>query len=326
MDNHTRTIENNIREIKGYVNEHIFDNIIEKRVKFAKSFAGLSINFIGNYKLLEEEKFELKASIKWKPNEEHPKTPECIKIDSINLSGSIFLFAFLHECGHLQDYNEKSICLKTKKSEISAWKNAYNYFKKLIDSDSNLSIQFTEYVKKSLMTYNIPITGLENLLEIDLNSIKDLQIKLVQKIPQKESHSFLFSKPASDWDYFDFYVSDEVPPEYARTVNIEIINSDEFWKVLESWEGSEFFTKTDRRRYSGDNGYEETIFEPNQVLSFINRVEDEILNQKTIDNGLIEYIASNEQIKIELRTEVNKIKNLCAIAEEKGLFLKCLDR
>jgi hypothetical protein len=52
------------------------------------------------------------------------KTPKSIYLNIKDFQGLELLYALLHKCGHAMDRNRTDIYLKSKESEISAWRNA----------------------------------------------------------------------------------------------------------------------------------------------------------------------------------------------------------
>ncbi len=63
-----------------------------------------------------------------------------------------------------------------------------------------------------------------------------------------------------------------------------------------------------------------------EVLKFIDRIENEIRNQTHPSEDLEPYFTPNKRGEIEFDEEIKDIGLLCEKAKANGYFLKCLDR
>ena len=173
--NINRIREMQIREIKSLVALSEFDGIIDQIFDFIKTNFRDKLTVvvaITDESLIQEEVIE-RAKIEWElPESRLPRIPRRVVIDGKNLKGLSFLFTLLHEFGHLEDYNNPDIKLKTKKSEISAWKNCYEKLK-TGPNFNDISDSFFCSVKNSLETYGVNFTDGEELIQIDLTDVKD---------------------------------------------------------------------------------------------------------------------------------------------------------
>ena len=165
--------EQKIKHIQFIIGDSNYNDLIKKQLEFLSNEFVNAVHIIlnDNEKLLIEEKIYKSGKIVWeKPETQFPRKPQAIMIDVLNIKGLAFLFTFLHECGHLKDYNNLNIQIQTKKSEISAWKHAYEDIKTAINF-SEIEDVFFNYAEKSLMTYKITLKNIRELININLMTI-----------------------------------------------------------------------------------------------------------------------------------------------------------
>jgi|GEM_PF-6275310 hypothetical protein len=155
---------NNIDEIIKCIGTKDYQVIIEEKIKFLREMFVPVIIVQSSAIILEENIFEA-GKIQWiKPTIDRPlKTPLKIMVDGINLSGIKFLAVFLHECGHVKDYDNPDIELKTIASEKSAWIHASKDFLSCNPQKADKEIFYFK-MKKSLESYDITINRIEDIL------------------------------------------------------------------------------------------------------------------------------------------------------------------
>ncbi|MDD5572010.1 MAG: hypothetical protein PHD97_12745 [Bacteroidales bacterium] len=161
-----------IKQFEYIIGDSRFNEIIKLKISFIKSEFkdSVSIILIDSEYAAKMENVYKRAKIEWEIPEKFPRIPKSIMIDIKNVTRIDFLFAFLHECGHLKDYNNINIKLKTKRSEISAWKHAYEDLKYIM-SVNELNNDFFNAVQISLNSYKVHLKCLRELLDLDLKLI-----------------------------------------------------------------------------------------------------------------------------------------------------------
>lgn len=155
-------------EILNQISNTKYHNLIKEKIKFLENEfkEPIKVTLIKNNYASKIEDVLNGGKVVWKkPETEFPKTPISIKIDALNLIEIDFLAVFLHECGHVSDYNNPNIQIKSKKSEISAWKHAIKDFNSINFSKEDRH-KFIEFLGNSLTTYDINKKKIEEITNL----------------------------------------------------------------------------------------------------------------------------------------------------------------
>jgi hypothetical protein len=139
-----------------------FNSLIKQKIKDLQNNYRFPIKVFVYSTLDEIKRFNIvnKGVATWAKTEY--KYPLNIRLDTLNLKGIHLLAIFLHECGHIEDTNNVNIKLKTNKSEISAWKHAFESFY-LAKPEGNEVLEFIDIVTNALKSYNLYIKNISEL-------------------------------------------------------------------------------------------------------------------------------------------------------------------
>ena len=151
-----------------------------------------------------------------------------------------------------------------------------------------------------------------------------LQLQLVEKIDNPATHQFKVQSPDGKWDYVD--LNDELDlyaiSDYDSMAFYESLIAKGRWKK----EVIDFLKKTDARFYSDAEGYEPTIYSPDEIMEFVNLLENEINKQNVNQATIYKHLQPNKKGRVPLKEEIDEIKDRIDIARTNGYYFKCLDR
>jgi len=151
-----------------------------------------------------------------------------------------------------------------------------------------------------------------------------IQLQFVKKIDTPAEHSFVFENPKTDWDYvnindeFDLYVIHDG----------DVLN--EMQKLVDNKEWPkgtlDFILKADGRCFAGDEGFENTIFNGDEILRFIELFKAKLKEDGKLKDGLRKYSTPDNKGFIHLDFEISEIEKRCIEAKEKNYYFKSLYR
>lgn len=148
-----------IEELKSYIPQEKYHELVVTMVKWICSLE-LPLILVTSNKIIESEDIKPGGKVTWDPATPHNKRPKRIYLNGNDFNGIRFLAIFLHECGHVEDKDDRNIIPKSNQSEISAWKHAKRWFLEVLPSNEE-KIIFFETVKESLASYGIKTDALD---------------------------------------------------------------------------------------------------------------------------------------------------------------------
>lgn len=145
-------VNNKIEELQNAIGINKFNNLIKDKVEWL-FFIGVQLFLVTGKEASKFEHIIPGGKVVWE-KDRIPKKPLQLMINLTGFKGISVLASFLHECGHINNKDKKSISFQTQESEISAWQHAANDFI-LSNPNADERSEFYEIIYHSLSTYEV---------------------------------------------------------------------------------------------------------------------------------------------------------------------------
>lgn len=158
-------VQNNIRELQSLITNPLYHQLIADKVSWLHRIGVLRV-FVSSPSVIESENISHGGKVQWdKSRLPERKKPLRLFVDVLHFNEVNLLAIFLHECGHVNDKDDLTIKLETQESEISAWQYAIKEFLAARPPKEDIRI-FKEVSRKSLLSYDVPIQSIEDLMNL----------------------------------------------------------------------------------------------------------------------------------------------------------------